>query len=215
MRSDSRTHNVRNRTHSVIVSTAKKILRKKKSLAFLTLVLLLFPACSVQIKTTPVAVALTDGNHVNGGLIAVDSEWLILSETGATLDEYPLTLIDYGLIDSVRVVGQRYDRGGAVLGGLIGAVGGIFASGALDSASPNQERTRFALGLGIGLVAGAGIGYLVGGMFADSDIVLAHPTDSDYNFLRQYALYPDSLPPRMEEVIDSIEAEDRANQPQN
>ncbi len=200
----------------MIVPSSKKILSKKKSLAFFTLILLLFPACSVQIKTTPIAVALTDGNHVSGGLIAVDSDLLVLSENSensvSATDEFPLTLIDFGLVDSVRILGGTYDRGGAVLGGLVGAVTGIFASGALDSASPNQERTRFALGLGIGLVAGAGLGYILGGMFTDSDIVLAHPNDRDYTFLRQYALYPDTIPPALELAIDSIEAEDEGNQ---
>jgi hypothetical protein len=191
---------------------------RSKCLAQIALFLLLFPACSVQVKTTPIAVALTDGNHVTGGLIAVDSDLLVLSEDVSSAsqvssaDEFPLTLIDFGLVDSVRILGGKYDRGGAVLGGLVGAVTGIFASGALDSASPNQERSRFAIGLGVGLVVGAGLGYVLGGMFTDSDIILAHPNDRDYTFLRQYAFYPDTIPPALELAIDSIEVNDESEQ---
>ena len=182
-----------------------------KSLACFTLILLLLPACSVQVKTTTVAVALTDGNHVSGGLIAVDSDLLVLSENVSSQDIFPLTLIDFGLVDSVRILGGKYDRGGAVLGGLVGALTGVFASGALDSASPDKERSEFAIGLGVGLVAGAGLGYILGGMFTDSDIILAHPNESDFTFLRQYALYPDTIPPPLELAIDSIEMEDQNN----
>ena len=189
----------------IIPFCTKLMLHKKKSLAFITLFLLLFPACTAPVKTTVITVALTDGTHTGGGLIAVDSDWLILSDPEKNWEESPLTLIDYGLIDSVRILGGKYDRGGAVLGGLIGAVGGIFASGALDSASPRQERSRFVLGFGIGLVSGAALGYFVGSHFADSDIILAHPDDTDYAFLRQYALYPDTIPHSLELAIDSIE----------
>ena len=136
-----------------ILSLVHPFSKRSNPLACFTLILLLFPACSVQVRTTPIAVALTDGNHVNGGLIAVDSDLLVLSESEdvSASDEFPLTLIDFGLIDSVRILGGKYDRGGAVLGGLVGAVTGIFASGALDSASPDKERSRFAIGLGVGV----------------------------------------------------------------
>jgi hypothetical protein len=200
------------------LSPPPNILREKKSLAFITLFLLILPACTVQLRTTPVVVALTDGNHINGALIAVDSDVLVLSEDVSSsmqvssADEFPLTLIDFGLVDSVRILGGKYDRGGAALGGLIGAVTGIFVSGALDSTAPNRERSRFALGFGVGLVAGAGLGYFLGGMFTDSDIILAHPDDRDYTLLRQYAYYPDTIPPALELAIDSIEVEDENNQ---
>jgi hypothetical protein len=56
------------------------------------------------------------------------------------------------------------------------------------------------------------LGYFLGGMFTDSDIILAHPNDRDYTFLRQYAFYPDTIPPALELAIDSIEVEDEDNQ---
>ncbi len=171
----------------------------------LSLVLILCSACTTQVRTTSIGVALTDGTHTGGGLIAVDSDWLVLGEYNTSPLESPLTLIDYTLIDTIKIIGAKYDRAGAVLGGLVGAITGIFASGALDSASPSQERTRFALGLGIGLVSGAGLGYLIGSHFADNDSVIAHPVDTDFISLKPYAVFPDTIPRWLELEIDSIE----------
>ncbi len=187
------------------LSQTKPTVRKKKSLALIVLFLFLFPSCSAPVKTTTIGVALTDGRYTGGGLIALDSVWLVLDDPDKALEESPLTLIDYGMIDTIRIIGTNYSRGGAVLGGLVGAIGGIFASGALDSSAPDKERSRFVLGFGIGLVAGAGLGYFVGSNFADTDIILAHPHDTDYDFLRQYALYPDTIPHALELTIDSME----------
>jgi hypothetical protein len=205
-------------------SFLKFLLQKKRSLAlhklfltklfltklfFFALFLFLLPSCGpVPLKTTTIGVALTDGTHTGGGLIAVDSDWLILNDPTKPLEDSTLTLIDYGMIDTITIIGEKHDRGGAVLGGLVGAIGGVFVSGALDSASPGQERSRFALGAGIGLVVGTGLGYFLGGKFADDDIILAHPDDTDYDLLNQYALYPDGLPSFVQVAVQKIEAEE-------
>jgi hypothetical protein len=150
---------------------------------------------------------LTDGTHTAGGLIALDTDFIVLNDPNRPFEDASFTLIDYSLVDTITIIGDKYDRGGAVLGGLVGAIGGIFLSGALDSAAPNQERSRFVIGFGAGLVIGAGLGYFLGGRIADDDIVLAHPSDTDYNFLNQYAFYPDGMPRFLEKKVHKIESQ--------
>jgi hypothetical protein len=140
-------------------------------------------------------------------LLAIDYNWLVLDASDGAEDA-PLTLLDYGLIDTITIVGNHYEKGGAVLGGIAGTVTGILLASDFDSTRLATERTRSLLGLGAGLVAGAAVGYLVGDIFSDSDTVFPHPDDSDYSFLRERAVYPDSLPPELKFTLDSVDRAD-------
>ncbi len=194
-----------------IVAPQKQVRWNVRHFIAFALVLLLFPSCGNPEIAATLDIALTDGTHTGGLLIAVDDNWLVLDETGEASPESPVTLLDYALVDTVTITGTKYDRAGAVLGGLLGAVGGIFVGGGLDSASPQTERSRTILGFGAGLVVGAAAGYFIGHAYSDTDIVLPHPTDDDYVFLRKYALYPDSLPHDLKFSLDSVDAADSIN----
>jgi hypothetical protein len=194
-----------------IVAPKKHVRWNTKYFIAFVLALLLFPSCADQEKSTTLDIALTDGTHTGGLLIAVDDNWLVLDETSEASPESPVTLLDYALVDTVTITGAKYSRAGAVLGGLLGAVSGIFVAGGLDSASPQSERSRTIIGFGAGLVVGAAAGYFIGHAYSDTDIVLPHPTDDDYVFLRKFALYPDSLPHDLKFALDSVDAADSIN----
>ena len=163
--------------------------------------LFLFPACNSE-KGSNVDIALTDGTHVAGQLVAVDTDWLVLDQRAGS-HELPLTLLDYSLVDTVRISGQKYAPAGALLGGLVGALGGALVASGFDSTKAATEHTRVWLGVGAGLLAGAAAGYIVGGMIEDSDIVFPQPSPEDYSDIRVYARYPDTLPSALRAAIDS------------
>lgn len=104
----------------------------------------------------------------------------------------------------MRIRDEQYAGPGALLGGVLGAVAGLGFSTGFNSTRAAKERTRAVLGISAGLLAGIGAGYIIGSMFADSDIVIAQPDSDDYNYMRQYACYPDTLPLSLELLKDSL-----------
>ncbi|GEM_PF-2577074 len=181
-----------------------------KRFAFLGLVIAAIGIVTTGCAGPPNAnldIALTDGTHAGGWLVAVTDDWLVLDH-GRNARKYPLLLLDYSLIDTIVVQGQSLGASGAFWGGLIGALGGALAASGFDSSMASKEHTRTYIGLGAGAVAGAAVGYLIGRGVGDTDIVLAQPDAADFAFLQQYALYPDTLPHDLERMLDSVSMAD-------
>lgn len=185
-----------------------RFLSTLKKGVFLLVLLLILPSCAQESKTTMLDVALTDGTHESGILLAVDYNWLVLDQ-GEHTDVSPIGLIDYGLVDTVTVKGNDYSQAAGGLGSVIGAIAGVItANKVAPSANPT---TRGIIGGAVGFIAGGALGYFIAQNFGDSDIVLPHPTDSDYVWLRQRAVFPDSLPPDLKMTLDSVDEADSLN----
>ena len=181
----------------------------------IALLLIIFPGCANSNKETNIDAALTDGTHVAGLLLAVEDDWLVLDLSPKEKDAQ-IALLDYGMIDTLRIIGQARIENhfyGAVIGGGLGIAGGIFAANrfSFDSAKVASTSTKnTVIGIIAGLAIGGALGYFVGGAFHDSDIVVAQPNPEDYAIIRQYAIYSDSIPPELQAAIDSNEVwEDR------
>ena len=181
----------------------------------IAILLVILPGCSSSNKETNIDAALTDGTHVSGLLLAVEDDWLVL-DLSPKEKESQIALLDYGMIDTLRIIGEAKAENkfyGAVIGGGLGVAGGIFAANAFsfDSAKVAQTSAgKTVIGIVAGLVVGGAIGYFVGGAFHDSDIVVPQPEPDDYAIIRQYAIYSDSIPPELQAAIDSNEVwEDR------
>src|SRR5579883_186403 len=174
----------------------------------LLLFLLLFlPSCESQ-KASDVDITLTDGTNVGGRLVTVDTDWLVLDHV-ETLDKAQLMLLDYSLVDTLRVFGRstaQSQGAGAVVGALVGIAAGIFVvgGGSFDSAKlASRGGTRITLGAVAGGLAGGVLGFWGGTLLKDTDMVFPQSTPEDYNFISQFARYPDSIPPNIRTAIDS------------
>ncbi len=160
--------------------------------------------CSGGRHTANLDIALTDGTHVQGRLVAVDTDWIVLDQIPGETD-LPLMLLDYGLIDTVTIPGRDLQVPGATLGGLVGAVSGLFISSGwtFDSTTIAKHPTRSILGFTAGLLAGAAAGYLVGSAYTDSTLIFSQPDSMDYVYLRTRARYPDTIPHWLRQEIDT------------
>ena len=174
----------------------------------IAVLLVILPGCSTSDKPTNVDAALTDGTHVAGLLLAVQDDWLVL-DLSPQEKESQIALLDYGMIDTLRIIGEARAEDriyGAAIGGGVGIAAGIFAANgfSFDSAKVAQTSAgRTVVGILVGLVVGGAIGYFIGGSSHDSDIVVPQPEPDDYAIIRQYSVYPDTLPLALQIAIDS------------
>jgi len=181
---------------------------KMKFRSAIAILLIVLPGCSGSNKVTNIDAALTDGTHVQGLLMAVQEDWLVL-DLSPQEKESEIALLDYGLIDTLRIIGEARAENrfyGAAIGGGLGIAGGIFAVNGFSFDSAKVAKTtagQTVIGILAGLAVGGVVGYLVGGAFHDSDIVVAQPEPEDYGIIRQYAVYPDTLPLELQVAIDS------------
>jgi hypothetical protein len=174
----------------------------------IAVLLVILPGCSASDRQTNIDAALTDGTHVGGLLLAVQDDWLVL-DLSPEEKEAQIALLDYGMIDTLRIIGEARNEDrmyGAAIGGGLGIAAGIFAANGFSFDSAKVASTsagRTVIGVLAGLVVGGAIGYFIGGATHDSDIIVAQPEPDDYAIIRQYSVYPDTLPLELQIAIDS------------
>jgi hypothetical protein len=173
----------------------------------LLILLTAFTACGQPVRN--VHVALQDGTHVAGLLLAVEEDWVVI-DRNATIPEPDIMLIDKAVVDTLVIPGVMSDIGRAefaIIGAGVGAIGGYWAGEGYvpDSGRPaDPKRATFAaVGAIAGVALGAGLGLVLSDVFKPGDIVFIRPEESDYDSIRTYAKYPTGLPADLREALDS------------
>lgn len=178
---------------------------------FLLLICLAFCGCSGSSADAGhhVDFALEDGTHVDGLLVSVEPDWLVL-DRNVSSGEPDIMLVDYAIVDTVTIHDEMTSGQKAGISLVSAAAGGLagywIGEGYLpDSTRPADPRrsTRATVGAIAGVALGGLLSYFIAEEVGSTKIVFPDPNDDDYDSISMYAKYPTGLPADLRMALDS------------
>ena len=157
-----------------------------------------------------VFVVMLDGEEYKGELIRVQDGVMIICEKYKANEkdlsdfEYPFYSLKNHNIKTIELTGENHIIGGLIFGGLGGAFSGLMMSAALAFNTSGFEGIGYAAA---GLLIGAGIGMLAGGIIGGNNTTFdeviykyTNPDEYDFTQLNIYARYGGAEPEYLKEI---------------
>jgi hypothetical protein len=157
-----------------------------------------------------VFIEMNDGEEYKGELLRVLDSTMILCENYRANDtdlsdfEYTFYSLNNHNIKPIELSGENHLIGGIIFGGLGGALSGLIITAALAYHTSDFDAIGYAAG---GLLIGAGIGMLTGGIIGANNTTFdeviyeyTNPEEYDFKKLNIYARYGASEPEYLEAI---------------